>query len=484
MRLALKLAAWMLGPLLLVVVVNSGLRLQREAELLETESARDNLVLAHALAIAITDSWAVGGEPFARRLIADVDVGGSVNRVRFKTAAELEPAVASMIEQGHDVVVEPVQRGGESRATVPVRVDGRSVGAVEVTELLATEVDFLKGTVWRSAVLTMALVVVALAAAMTMGLRLLGRPLTSLADHARHVGQGDLDVRLPVHGNDELAALARAFNEMTERLQSAQQAARAADAAKNAALAQLRHADRLATVGQLSAGLAHELGTPLHVVIGRAELIASGEVEGDEGRDNARIVVEQGHRMSGIIRQLLDFARSRRPELRATDPLAVLHVVHGMLEPLAKKRGVELVVIDIDEQTPRVVDADREQLEQVLVNLAMNGIQATDVGGRVALQARVVDDPHGHEGRFVRFDVIDEGTGIPVEVQARMFDPFFTTKDVGEGTGLGLAVTHGLVQEHRGFVTFKTGAQLGTTFSVHLPQEASQQLTTAQASPA
>lgn len=472
MKLALKLAVWMLAPLLIVIAIKSGLRLQREAELLENESARDNAVLAHALATAIVDSWAVGGEPFARRLISDVDVGGSAKRIRYRSATELEPAARTSTV---DVVVPSKNPGGEWRTTVPVVVDGRVVGAVDVAEVLTTEVEFLKGTVWRSIALTLVMVAVALIAAVTMGLRLLGRPLTALADHARRVGDGDLDARLPVHGRDELAALARAFNEMTQRLQAAQVAARAADEAKEAAVAQLRHADRLATVGQLSAGLAHELGTPLHVVIGRAELVASGEVDGDDARHNARIVVEQGQRMSRIIRQLLDFARSRRPEPRATDPLVLFHTVRGLLEPLAKKRGVDLEVID-DDDTPRVLDADREQLEQVLVNLTMNAIQATHAGGRVTLRARLVDRPGRQPAtmvRYVRLDVSDDGSGIPAEIQRRIFDPFFTTKDVGEGTGLGLAVTHGLVSEHGGFVTFETAPNKGTTFFVHVPQQAS-----------
>ncbi len=472
MKLALKLAVWMLAPLLLVIAIKSGLRLQREAELLENESARDNAVLAHALATAIVDSWAVGGEPFARRLISDVDVGGSAKRIRFLSASELEPAVlASTV----DVVVPSKSPGGEWRTTVPVVVERRVVGAVDVSEVLTTEVEFLKGTLWRSVALTLVMVVVALIAAVTMGLRLLGRPLTALAQHALRVGNGDLDARLPVHGSDELAALARAFNEMTQRLQTAQIAARAADDAKEAAVAQLRHAERLATVGQLSAGLAHELGTPLHVVIGRAELVATGEVDGEEARHNARIVVEQGQRMSRIIRQLLDFARSRRPEPRATDPVALFQAVRGLLEPLARKRGVALVVVD-DDETPRSLDADREQLEQVLVNLTMNAIQATHDGGCVTLRARTVDKPGRLPGsvvRYVRLDVADDGSGIPADIQRRIFDPFFTTKDVGEGTGLGLAVTHGLVSEHGGFVTFETAPHKGTTFFVHVPQQAS-----------
>ncbi len=472
MKLALKIAVWMLAPLLLVIAIKSGLRLQREAELLENETARDNAVLAHALATAIVDSWAVGGEPFARRLISDVDVGGSAKRIRFRSAAELEPAARTSTV---DVVVPSTNPGGEWRTAVPVVVDGRVVGAVDVSEMLTTEVEFLKGTLWRSIALTLVMVAVALIAAVTMGLRLLGQPLTALAEHALRVGNGDLDARLPVHGSDELAAVARAFNEMTQRLQAAQVSARAADEAKEAAVAQLRHAERLATVGQLSAGLAHELGTPLHVVIGRAELVASGEVEGDEARHNARIVVEQGQRMSRIIRQLLDFARSRRPEPRATDPVVLFRAVCGLLEPLAKKRGVELIVVE-DHDTPRFLDADREQLEQVLVNLTMNAIQATEPGGHVTLRARLVDQPGRMPGsvvRSVRIDVADDGSGIPVDVQRRIFDPFFTTKDVGEGTGLGLAVAHGLVSEHGGFVTFETAPNKGTTFFVFLPQQAS-----------
>lgn len=477
MKLALKLCLAMLLPIVVVVLINGGLRLGREARLIEGEGARAQARLVRALATAIGDNWETGGIGFARRLMNDL--GGDGAGLLF---ADHLDAVASDNGQrsrllfGETVMSTlPGESGQPTIKTVsPVVVDGIVRGYVAVTDVLDEEEAYLAGTVIRSIALTVILSVIALSMSLLAGMHLLGRPLKHLVDSADRLGGGDLTVRVTDRSTDELASLAVAFNRMAMQLQKARDDSERDSQARVETLNQLRHAERLTTVGRLSAGLAHELGTPLNVVIGRAELVADGEVLGDEARENGRIIVEQGQRMNTIIRQLLEFARARRPRPRRTDVAAVFRTCQEMLRPLAKERGA---TIEVALNHSIVLEADGDQLEQMVINLAVNGLQAMTAGitgTRLVLDAdiaSVASDSSAFPVSFVRLKVSDEGSGIPADVQSRIFDPFFTTKDVGEGTGLGLAVIHGLVEEHRGYITFQT-SPTGTTFTVNLPAQA------------
>jgi two-component system NtrC family sensor kinase len=470
MKLAQKLALFLIAPLLVVLVVNAGLRLRREAALIESESERAQQRLAMSIATAIADNWADDGVAYAERLAADLKDAG----VRFVAGnrADADAPRGAVESDGHVVVA----------GSAPVVVDGVVVGAVHVRDVMLSEERYLAGTVWRSLVLSLLLTAIVIVVAGLAGARVVGAPLDALVVQARRIGRGELDAEVTPTGNTEIATLSAAFNAMAEQLRAARARTEAEARAKDEALAHLRRADRLATIGKLSAGLAHELGTPLNVVIGRADLIATGEVVGDEAKDNARVVVDQAQRMSRIIRQLLDFARPRPPQRQTLAMRRALDNVQTMLAPFAKKAGVEIVVdavanaananVDVD------VDADHEQLDQILVNLTMNAIQALAPGGTVSLRADVVDAAAPGTAsirRYVRLCVKDDGPGIAPDVLPRVFDPFFTTKPVGEGTGLGLAVTHGLVEEHGGFIVVDTAVGRGTSFCVHLPQRAPEQ---------
>jgi signal transduction histidine kinase len=244
---------------------------------------------------------------------------------------------------------------------------------------------------------------------------------------------------------------------------------------------QLRHADRLSTVGRLAAGIAHELGTPLMVVRGRAKRIVGRARQ--EGGEDALIIVEQADRMAAIIRQLLDYARQRGAVKAPTDVAALARETMTLLKPFAAKRCVTLR-IDAADATPAPVDAG--QLQQVLANLVMNGIQAMRAGGELLVAIEPAPpgaapqraDPSADPittggtvppGAYLRVRVVDQGVGIQPEHLAHVFDPFFTTKDVGEGTGLGLSVTQGIVAEHGGWIDVASQPGVGTTFTVHLP---------------
>jgi signal transduction histidine kinase len=306
-----------------------------------------------------------------------------------------------------------------------------------------------------------------------LGFTLVGRPIRRLIEVVRRYGSGDLTPRIELRQQDEIGELAHRMSQMGEKLALAQQRADEEAQAHLCALEQLRHADRLATVGKLTSSIAHELGTPLSTISNRALMIARGEVSGDEAKENARIIAEQSDRMTGIIRQTLTYARRRGPHRRSVNLEALTRQAFSLVRPLASKHRVYLRV---EVQTPEpVAEVDPGQLLQVLTNLFTNGVQAMPAGGAltVVIARRHLTPPEdaGLEGEHICIEVRDQGKGIPIEHQHDIFDAFFTTKAPGEGTGLGLPIAQGIVRGHGGWMEVKSEVGKGSSFNVYFPLE-------------
>jgi signal transduction histidine kinase len=235
----------------------------------------------------------------------------------------------------------------------------------------------------------------------------------------------------------------------------------------------LERADRLAMAGQLAAGLAHELGTPLTVVTGRARQIAAGTIAPEQVGEAARTIADQSERMTGIIRQVLDYARRRGPRPGRFDVRTVMRQCVSLLEPMASKRRVRLSFTDPG--APVVLSFDGSQLMQVLTNLVANGVAATTDGGSVSLSIEPAAErtPQPESGlvarRYAGLVVRDTGHGVSPEHAGRLFEPFFTTKQTGEGTGLGLSVAGSIVRDHEGWIGVESTRGVGTVFTVYLP---------------
>jgi signal transduction histidine kinase len=254
-------------------------------------------------------------------------------------------------------------------------------------------------------------------------------------------------------------------------LSALQRRLRAERLAKQDALGQLRHAERLTTLGRLASGIAHEIGTPLNVISGRAELIASGALSMEAVAVSSRIIIEQTERVSSIIRQLLDFARRGGTRLEATELKALLEQTCSLLGPLASKSQVEISCSGQD----MAAKINRSELQQVVTNLLTNAIHAMPGGGKVEvrLARQIVRDPRAswvQPRPHAVISVQDHGGGISPEILPRIFEPFFTTRDVGVGTGLGLSVAYGIMQDHGGWIEVDTELGQGTTVSLFLPQ--------------
>jgi len=234
---------------------------------------------------------------------------------------------------------------------------------------------------------------------------------------------------------------------------------------------QLRQTERLGVVGMLAAGLAHELGTPLNVILGYAELLSSDRATTQMRETATATIIAQTEKMTTIVRGLLDFSRQGAGARTPINLRALARDATALMRPTARQKNVEIV--EVGGQDVFAL-GNQTELEQVLVNLIMNGIHAMPGGG--TLRVGAYEERGGPEvsgsmppPSFVCLEVEDHGVGIPAENLHRIFDPFFTTKDVGEGTGLGLSVSYGIVSEHRGRIHVASTVGSGSRFSVYLP---------------
>jgi two-component system NtrC family sensor kinase len=226
-------------------------------------------------------------------------------------------------------------------------------------------------------------------------------------------------------------------------------------------------AEKLAAVGRLAAGVAHEINNPLTGVLTFAHLLKDKENMDEQDRQDLDLIVHETTRASQIVHGLLDFARERAA---VKEPLDVNAVIHRTIQLLGNQQAFQHVTVDKDlaEDLPQV-DGDLNQLQQVLVNLCLNACEAMPNGGTLTLKTSAQDGT-------VLVKVADTGCGIKKEHLDRIFEPFFTTKSVGKGTGLGLSVSYGIIQEHGGTMEVESEEGKGTTFHIALPQVVSREL--------
>jgi PAS domain S-box-containing protein len=222
---------------------------------------------------------------------------------------------------------------------------------------------------------------------------------------------------------------------------------------------QLRKTERLAELGTLASGMAHEIGTPMNVILGRAELLMRKTTD-ESAKRGLETIVSQVERITKIMNQLLSFARKRPVERRALDLSVVIKDILEVVQERMKLNNIQ-TQINIAPSVPEVF-ADPDQMSQVLLNLILNACQAMPDGGTIQI---------GLQSRYPNLEltIADSGDGIPKDNVSRLFDPFFTTKPVGEGTGLGLTVVHGIIQEHDGSITVESEPGKGATFHIFLP---------------
>jgi signal transduction histidine kinase len=319
--------------------------------------------------------------------------------------------------------------------------------------------------------------------------RRLVRPLQRLAGAARGLADGDLSVRAAAEGPRETWEVASVFNEMSEALETRTRALEKAVADLRQSNEQLRdarveldRAERLAAVGSLAAGVAHEVGNPMGAMLGFVELAKRDAGLSEDGRSHLDRVLQEGQRVRAILRQLLDFSRPPRTERVAVDLVRLARETTELVRAQRRYAGVRIDVVS--EGEPPDALADPAAVAQIVLNLLLNAVEALltspPLEPRVRVAVRIVPgrsrvgDVQGEAVRCGRIAAVecrvsDNGPGIPEADRERIFDPFYTTRDPGEGTGLGLSNALRFAEELGGRLTLEAGSGPGASFALQLP---------------
>jgi two-component system NtrC family sensor kinase len=271
--------------------------------------------------------------------------------------------------------------------------------------------------------------------------------LRTLSQISQQVAEGNLEARAPGCGGGAVGLLADSFNDMLDRLQETQK--------------QLVESEKLASLGQLAAGVAHELNNPLATVLLFAEVLLRENKLDDRGQTDLRTIIRETKRCKTIVASLLDFARQHQVD---TSEINLDRLIKRVIDLEKKHHRYDLVEIEtnLDPHLPRI-RADEAQIQAVISNLMTNAADAMPEGGKLILRTRRAMDDQ------VIFEVEDEGEGITPENQAKLFTPFFTTKQPGKGVGLGLSIVYGIIKMHRGQISVQSKLGEGTTFTIQLP---------------
>jgi two-component system, NtrC family, sensor kinase len=309
--------------------------------------------------------------------------------------------------------------------------------------------------------------------------RVVGKPVKALQAGTEHLAEGALGYQLEVDSKDEVGELARSFNQMSLQLRAANEeivawARNLEDRVDQKTLELKRahehvlHVEKMASIGKMAAVVAHEINNPLSGILTYAKLLKKWFDRGDthsekrvEALQCLDIIAGESRRCGELVKNLLTFSRTSPMNLAPTDANAVVERCVRLIQHQMELAGIELH-LDLSPDLP-LLTADASQLEQVVLALSMNAVDAMPRGGNLWLQTRLLPDPS------IEIQVKDDGAGIAQEILSQLFEPFFTTKETGKGVGLGLAICRSIVERHRGRIEVQSEIDRGTTFTVSLP---------------
>jgi len=338
----------------------------------------------------------------------------------------------------------------------PIRdVENNIIGILYVGILEEKFTDMKKATLWIFLGITLAGMITAVVISIFLARGIL-RPIKNLVLATEKLAQGDLECRIKFESEDEIGELARTFNFMAASLKD-----RDAKLKENAQK-KIMESERLATIGQLAASVAHELNNPMGSILIYSNLLLEDLSDDDTQKENIKKIVTQATRCKEIVKGLLDFSRQTEPKKELTDINELLEKTLALVENQSIFQNVNISKNLC--ASPRPLIVDKVQIQQVFINIVLNAAEAMEGKGALIIDTRISDD-----GQFMEVEFTDTGCGIPEENIERLFEPFYTTKEAGKGTGLGLAISYGYIQRHNGIIEVKSQVGKGTTFIVRLP---------------
>jgi two-component system NtrC family sensor kinase len=295
----------------------------------------------------------------------------------------------------------------------------------------------------------------------------------------KKISKGDLDFVIEVPSNDEMGLLAQTFNSMArdiknyrESMENWTRALEEEVQKKTAEIMrahdQLINAEKLASLGRMAAGVAHELNSPLTGIVTFSHLLLKRTPENAQDVEDLEVIIAQAERCSKIVKSLLGFSRKTTSEKALVSVNALIETTIAMVRNQAKFHNIRFA-LSLDPALPSVA-ADPNQLQQVFLNLFINASDAMNEKGEIAVRTRLSDDASADK-KLIEIEFTDTGPGIPEGHLGKIFEPFFTTKPIGKGTGLGLAVSYGIIKKHEGNISVRSEPGKGASFFVRLPVE-------------
>ena len=484
MSLGTKLTCYLLLGVLVVMGLDLYLSVKRiQADLLH-DVRREIAAISRTLHIAVTliDRTDTPGPYFTAFVASLSDFENMLDVVFYDRAAQVVARSTTLQEDQLPAVdiqqvittqtpAEGLFRAGRVqryyRVEPIVTMAGEGIAAMLVLEDFPFFTRVLRERMIVALGATLGLFVVLASIVAVVVRRSIAQPLRTLTRQVEAIGQGHFTHRLPTTRRDEIGRLAQEFDRMCLRLEATYRTLEAENEAKLRLERDLRQSEQLATLGKLASRLAHEIGTPLNVIQGRAEQLLRRENLTEKDRAFLEVIVSQIDRISGFITQLLAPARRSEPHLRVVQLHDIVRRVWEAISDRGAAAHVE-VTLELSEVLPPVM-GDPEQLQQVLLNLSVNALQAVGPDGRVALRTRFQPDGNLSPAGHVEVEVADTGPGIPTHDLPHIFEPFFTTKSVTGGTGLGLTISREIVRSHHGEIRVESLLGQGTRFLVSLP---------------
>ena len=383
---------------------------------------------------------------------------------------------------------------------VPLHLGTKVAGGIRVVSTLDEAQSYLSKKRDRAVILTFSSIFIILITLTILFGKLVGDPIQRLVEAMSLAEKGDLEAEAHIRSNDELGKLGRNFNQMlktiretheqniqllaqvnqfNEELTRKIESATSELAKRNEELRllnevlfesqrQLSQSEKLAAVGQVTATMAHQIGTPLNSISGYIQLILQDGNLQPKDRDRLKIIESQLDRLADSVKNLLSFTRQPKPQLRSLDVNEVLEELIHLSEPWLLTRNVRLST-HLSTDIPSIF-GDPTHLQTLFLNLITNALDAMPQGGMLMIKTRqTLSSPSTENGRWIEISITDTGIGITEESKKRIFDPFFTTKKMGEGTGLGLAICEKIAKEHSGRIEVESEVGKGSTIFVFIP---------------
>ncbi len=391
---------------------------------------------------------------------------------------------------------------GEDRwleVMVPLHLETKVVGGIRIVSTLDEAQNYLNKKRARAMVLTFSSILVILVTLTIFFGRLVGDPIQRLVEAMTRAEKGNLETEVYVQSEDELGKLGKNFNrmlktiretheqniqllrqvnqfneELTKKIESAtSELARRNEELKllNEALfesqRQLSQSEKLAAVGEVTAAMAHQIGTPLNSISGYIQLILQDDHLNRKDKDRLSIIESQLDRMADSVKNLLSSTRQPKPQLKRLSINELLEELIRLSEPWFLARSVS-VSCQLSPDLPPIL-GDSTHLQTLFLNLITNALDAMPGGGALTIRTQQLLPPLSQDGNWLKISISDSGIGITDESKKRIFDPFFTTKKMGEGTGLGLAICEKIIKEHSGKIEVESEVGKGSTFLVSFP---------------